>query len=346
MKACMGDGDCAESQLCEDRSCRCPSSSPDWCESDQICTTFEYDADHCGGCQACAETETCNDGVCGEGTRQLMTFPNCGELLLQPASPSLYVLDAGTGSLFRVAFGATGAPAPVATGLAGVKAFALSADAAYVATNAGVQRVALANGAIGTVTQSSSPVSGVAVAGDKLYYTVGNDLLTIDASAQAGQSSVLATGMNGGLPNAVAISGDFVLFNADGSFNVEGVELTPNRHFIVSASQTGMFLGHRSLLTDGQYVYWEHDGFLNRSQFAGNDAGRRGLDFCPGVASALAFTPQAAYCGDQQGRIAENRYGSTTARTIARNLGKVTSLIVEDHQLYIAHACKLSSLQL
>lgn len=307
MKTCADDADCAESQFA---------------------------------------TETCNDGVCGEGTRELTTFPNCGDLLLQPAAPSLYVLDAGAGTLFRVAFGATDAPTPVATGLTNVKAFALSDDAAYVATKAGVQRLVLANGAVSTVTESSGPVEGIATAGGKLYYTVGSHLLTIDASAQAGQGSVLATGMNSGLPNSVVVSGDFVLFNADGSFNIEGVELGPKRHFKLSASQTGMLLGHRSILTDGQYVYWEHDGFLNRNQFAGNDTGQRGLGFCSGVASAIAFTPQATYCGDEQGRIAENRFGASTPRSIARNLGKVTSLVVEDHKLYLAHACKLSSLQL
>lgn len=346
MKACTRDANCAELQVCEGGFCRCPSYSRDFCDSDQTCTSFEYDANHCGGCHACAETETCNDGVCGESTQPLTTFPDCGDLLLQPATPSLYVLDTAKGTLFRVAFDATDAPTPVATGLTNVNAFALSADAAYVATKSGVQRVTLASGAISTVTQTTGPVKGVAVAGGRLFYSVGYDLLSIDASAQAAEGSVLATGMNGGSPNAVVISGDFVLFNADGSFNIEGVELGPGRHFKLSSSQNGMFLGHRSLLTDGQYVYWEHDGFMNRSLFASNDTGPRGVGFCGGNASAIAFTPQATYCGDKQGQIAENRFGASTARGIARNLGKVTSLVVEDHELYIAHGCQLSSLQL
>ena len=61
-----------------------------------------------------------------------------------------------------------------------------------------------------------------------------------------------------------------------------------------------------------------------------------------GNASAIAFAPQGTYCGDKQGRIAENRFGANTARAFSRNLGKVTSLVVEDHELYIAHACNLS----
>ena len=341
-KACTRDANCAESQSCEGGFCRCSSSSPDWCESDQTCTSFEYDAEHCGGCQACAETETCNDGVCGASTQLLTSFPDCGDLLLQPAAPSLYVLDTGKGALFRVAFGATDTPTPVAAGLKDVNAFALSADAAYVATKSGLQRVTLANGAVSSVTQTNGPVRGVAEAGGKLYYSVGYDLLSIDASAEAGEGSVLATGMNGGQPNAVVVSGDYVLFNADGSFNIEGIELGPKRHFRLSGSQNGMFLGHRSLLTDGQYVYWEHDGFMNRSLFAGSDTGQRGAGFCGGNASAIAFAPQGTYCGDKQGRIAENRFGANTARAFSRNLGKVTSLVVEDHELYIAHACNLS----
>ena len=343
--ACATDDDCPEAQRCDGKVCGCPTYSPDWCEADATCTTFKHDPQHCGGCQACGETEACNEGVCSPALSELASFPGCQQLLLQPALPWVYVLDDGSGKLWRLALGAADAPTLIASGLGTLNAFTVAGDTAYVANDSGIARVALSGGAVSTVAQASGPVHGVAEAGGKLFFSSGSEVRSIDANAEGGNGALVATAMNGGLPNGVVVSGDYVLFNADASFNLEAVQLGPKNHFKLSGPLLGMQLGHRSLQTDGKYVYSSHDGFLERNAFGGADTRLQNIGDCLSQTTAFAITPQAIYCATT-GIIAKRLFGDDQSRLLARNLGPVTSMVVDATNLYVAYACKLAKLPL
>lgn len=289
--------------------------------------------------QDCPDAQSCERGVCGPGLLELATFPDCSKLLLESAAPSGYVLDAATGTLWSFPLGAVGEPLVIATGLSNANAFTLAGDVAYVATDSGIRRVEVPGGAVSAVSQGEGPVHGVAEADGKLYYSSGSELRTIDASAQSGTGQVLATAMNGGLPSAVVVTGGYAVFNADASFNIESVQLDSQMHVKLAASRTGMLFGHRSLLSDGQYVHWQNDGFLHRTPVS-DAQGEQHTGFCVYTASAIAFTPQAVYCASAS-IIEKSVMGMDQAELIASDVPNVTSMIVDPTYLYFANGCQL-----
>jgi hypothetical protein len=257
----------------------------------------------------------------------------------------LYVLNGMAGTLGAVALPAGGAPASVATGLTGASAFALDAMNAYVVTGMSVTRVKLSDGTKSVVIQETGPIYDVALdTKGNLFYTQAKEVRMVLASATLGTGTKVAEGIDDGEPQGVAISGDTVLYASASAFNVESDPVAGEMHVKIGASQGSLFFGHRSVQADGTNVYWANGG-VQAAAFAGADhTGKSVGTPVEGNVTAYAInaTSKTAYFASETGNFEKSAFTAETPTWVARGLGKVSSIVLDDASVYLATAdCKI-----
>jgi hypothetical protein len=339
--------------------CGCPGFAPNYCAADLKCTSPTKDPDHCGDCMTqCAATSACNASACTDEPAAFGEIAGCGTLKLALDAGKLYALSTMTGDLGSIAVPAGGAPTPVATGLTGATAFAVDAMNAYVVAGMSIHRVALAGGAAAVVVTETTAIHDVAVSAGTLYYGTGNNVKSIAATATDGAPAAvqIALAASEGEPQAVAVSGTTLLYASASAMNVERCDTTMDcvagagtdveergaGHFKIGASQGGLIFGHRSMQTDGTKVYWVNNANIQGGVFAGTEPGTLGVGTKDGGAvTAYAVTPTAVYFADADQNFQKAALGDEMPTWLARGLGMVSSMVVDDTSVYLASGCKI-----
>ncbi|HEY6081419.1 MAG TPA: hypothetical protein VIW29_21540 [Polyangiaceae bacterium] len=344
--------------------CGCPAFNPDYCEAVGKCVNFTKNPEHCGACgMACGATNACVTSACTPDLTTVAEVAGCGKLYLLYANTTLYALNTMAGELLSVP--ATGAPVKIAGGLTGATAFAVDATNAYVVTGMTVSKVALTAGSTPMVLVTDTmPIYDVAVVGTTLYYAV--DKATTDVApanehflgfvksaptatvTAAPGGTIVGGGMDLGQPKGVAVSGMNVLYASDSAQNVEvqkGLPVaadpkTDPLHYKLGASQGSLIFGHRSVQTDGTYVYWANDS-IQRSKFGEATPVQGQVTASLGLTVAYALSPTTAYFGSDMGDLGKGAFMSDMATPLARKLETITSVVVDAASVYVASGCKI-----
>jgi len=341
-----GAGMCPGNQIMLMGACMCPPYASTYCEAKTKCVSAMKDPDNCGGCdKACGATNACAAGACTPDLVAFGEFASCGTLeLVSVPGKALYVLSTMTGKLQTVPLPAGGAPVDVATVPDGT-AFALDDKAAYVAAGMKVVRVDLATKMTTTLVSETSKVFDVAVADGKIYYAVGTDVKQADATT-AGMGTSVAKSIDDGLAQGVAVAGGMVLYASNQAFNLEADPIMGDMHAKIGASQSGLLFGHRSVQTDGTYVYWAN-GALQRAKFAGDDhaatTAAQPIDGKAIIAYAIDGTAKMAYIATEDGSFEKSSFDAAQdeATWVSRKLDKVSSIALDDTSVYLASGCKI-----
>jgi hypothetical protein len=352
--ACTAPAECPMGQQCIMMKCGCPGYAPTYCEADKKCASTMKDADHCGDCATkCGATAACNAGACTTEPMSIGEIAGCGTLKLQIAGGKIYALSTMTGDLASMAAPAGGAATPIATGITGATAFVVDATNAYVAAGMTLVRVALADGAKTTVVTETAPIHDVAVAGTKVFYATGLDIKSVDAAAAAGATGVqVAIAADEGEPQGVAAVGTYVLYGSNSAMNLESCDTTmacnmtmldpgPG-HVKIGASQGGLIFGHRSVQADASKVYWINNG-VQGAPYAGAEHNAMGVSPKDGgkiTAFAIA-ADGTAYFTDETENFEKGKLGDAESTWLARKVGMVSSLVLDDTSAYLASGCKI-----
>lgn len=340
--------------------CGCPAFAPDYCGAIGKCVNFTKAPGTCGSCQhACGSTQACVASECTPELEQVVELPDCGSLLLVYANATLYALSTGAGELLSVSAG-DGAPSTIATGLEGAVAFAVDATSAYVASGSKVTQVALSDGTKADVATDVMPIYDVAVQGSAVYYAVDKPAADVSAAhadfggfikkvaSAGGAPEIVAGGMDLGQPQGVAVAGMNVLYATESAKNVEVQKGLPvgadarvdPLHYKLGASQGSLLLGHRSVQTDGTYVYWSNDA-VQRAKFADAAPVQEQATSSLGVTTAFAIDGAVVYFGSELGDLGKGQVPSDEAVAMARNLGRITSIVTSAASVYVAAECRI-----
>lgn len=340
-------GMCPGNQIMLMGACMCPPYASTYCEAKTKCVSAMKDPDNCGGCdKPCGATNACAAGACTPDLAAFGDFAGCGTLeLASVPGKALYVLSTMTGKLQMVPLPAGGAPVDIAT-VADGTAFALDDKAIYVAAGMKVVRVDLATKMPTTLVTETSKVFDVAVADGKVYYAVGTDVNQADAALPSSMGTSVAKSIDDGLAQGVAVSGGMVLYASNQAFNLEADPIMGDMHAKIGASQSGLLFGHRSVQTDGTYVYWAN-GALQRAKFAGDDhaatTAAQPIDGKAIIAYAIDGTAKMAYIATEDGNFEKSSFDAAQdeATWVSRKLDKVSSIALDDTSVYLASGCKI-----
>lgn len=355
-----GGNGCPAGQQMIMGACGCPTFNPDYCAAAGKCVNFTKNPDNCGACgMACGATQACVSSACTPELTPVAEIASCGKLYLVYANTTLYALNSMAGELLSVP--ATGTPVSIATGLTGASAFAVDATSAYVVNGMKVTKVTLAGGAKLDLVTETMPIYDVAVDATSIYYAVdkpatevtevyagvikkaSNSTMTAPAAAM-----VVGLGMDNGQPKGVVVSGTNILYATDSSKNVEvqkGLPVgadphTDALHYKLGASQGSLVFGHRSIQTDGTYVYWMQDS-VQRSKFGDAMPVQAQVAMSLGLTVAFALSPTTAYFGSDMGDFGKGTIPSDMSIPLARKLDAITSIVVDATSVYVASGCKI-----
>jgi hypothetical protein len=259
--------------------CACPAYNPNHCPLENICTDFLDDTENCGNCDtACGPLQACNMGVCTADPMEIYTTGDttCEALKLLLAGPTIYILNVGAGTISSVPAAGGAATEDIVTGLTDPSAFAVDANNFYVVSGMTIDRFPLAGGTAEPVVTEAAEIWDVAVQTDVLYYPTGLNVMSVPADADDGTGMIVATAVDAGTPQSVAVDDTLVFWGASTAFNVEVDVIAPpvgvagdGSLIKLGASQGSLIFGHRSLQTDGTSVYWANGGSLVRRNYDG-----------------------------------------------------------------------------
>ncbi len=339
--------DCkALGQICDmaSASCMCPGYNPDHCPAANLCTDFIDDTEHCGNCDtACTAVQACSAGACtADPVEVYTTAAGCGSLKLLIVGTTIYIMNVGAGTISSVPAAGGAATADIVTGLTAPVAFAVDANNFYVASGMTIDRFPLAGGAAEPVVTEATEIWDVTVdTGGMLYYPVGTDIKSIDATEDAGTGTVVATAVDAGTPQSVAVDGDLVFWGASTAFNVEVDSITTDAPVKLGASQGSLIFGHQSLQTDGTNVYWANGGQMARRAYDGVTGQETvGGTRENGSITAFAVTAMDGYWA-ADGNIEKGQVGGD-AVWLARGQGVVGGMVVDASSVFWStDACKI-----
>jgi hypothetical protein len=345
-----GAGACPGNQVKTAGVCMCPGYAPTFCEAIPKCIKPMSDPDNCGGCaKPCGMTNACDAGVCTPDLTPVGEVAGCGSLALVSAGTTLYALSTMTGALSSFTLPAGGMPKSVATGLTGGTAFTVDATNAYVAAGMSLKRVNLMTGAIENVVTETKQIFDVAVDTGKLYYATDKFIKQVDATAKDGMGTTVATSIDEGEAQGVAVSGAVVLYASNSAYNLEEDPIAGDMHYKIGASQSGLIFGHRSVQADATNVYWVNSGVQSAPVAGTEHPGKTvltpidGIDGGDIVAFAVDGAKKTSYAATKNGMIEKSTFdtGSDEAKWVARGITDVSSIVLDDTSMYIASGCKI-----
>jgi hypothetical protein len=344
-----GAGKCPANQTMKDGRCACPGYAATWCEAIPKCVNPMKEPDTCGNCTTtCKDTQACVAGTCAPELVMFGEVAGCGSLALQSVpGKAIYVLATMTGAISSIP-AAGGAATPIAT-VAGATAFALDDTAIYVAAGMKVVRVPLTGGASTELVTEAKKIYDVAVSNGKIYYATDKFIKGASASA-AGPATTVATSIDEGEAQGVAVSGTTLLYASNIAYNLESDPIAGDGHTKIGASQSALIFGHRSVQADATSVYWANTA-LNKAPIAGAEhpitAAAAPIDGKAVIAFAVDGRPgkETAYIATEDGNLAKSTFtdaeAGTEATWMARKLPQVTSIVLDDTSVFAAAACKI-----
>jgi hypothetical protein len=338
---------CSGGQVCDPMTsmCICPPYIPDHCAAAALCTDFSEDPEHCGDCDtACPESSACAAGTCTAEPTELYSTTACEQLTLALQGTTLYWVDAGAGKVMSLPV-AGGTAAELATGLTDAGAIALDDTNIYVVTGMTLSRIPIAGGAAEVVTTETTAIFDVAVQDDVLYYAVGTNVKSVAATADDDAGTVIATAVDGGEPQGIAVDGDSVLWAAAVAYNVEVDSIAADALVKLGASQGGLRFGAGSLSVDGTSVFWINSSNIEQAGYEGDDKAQHHVADSRDNDEITAFEINAttAYFG-AGGNLEKAAFGEEDSIWMARNQGDILSVVLDGSAVYWSTGdCKIRS---
>ncbi len=277
-KDCLGTG-----FFCKMGMCACSADVPDVCGSGAMgaCVNKMSDADNCGACGTkCDAGATCVAGKCGAKPTELTKADGCGSMRIAIQGTTLYWTEKMSGKVRSMPV-AGGAAVDIATAQVSPSAIAVDAKGVYwLAGGDGmgggkkIMKLALPFVAPGTPEElkasTTDMIFGIAVAADKLYYTLANDVHQISTDKAVAADIKVGTAVNydppapkiEGNPHGVATNGTLLAWTDVGDRNgVEGDDvmaetdpLTDKAGYAELAQSVGALKW--DIAVDATYAYW------------------------------------------------------------------------------------------
>jgi hypothetical protein len=237
------DGTCVAGAFRRAGVCACQSDTP--CVCGAGCVDLLTDDDNCGACgHPCGPTSTCIQGVCGPPVVNVLPAqPRCGSIDLAVGGDTLYWTERDhfavrsvplAGGAVTTISSAEKSPARIATVGGGKHVFWTFLDTTI--------RHAVGNMVVKDVVNWSSPIGGFVVSpdGGTAYFAAGT---SVWRTANGAQPSEVAREELGGVPRALAISGNQLAYVTDLDADVDLVTLKDGQTASCGADNDGNFLG-------------------------------------------------------------------------------------------------------
>jgi hypothetical protein len=276
-KDCLGTG-----FFCKAGTCSCSADVPDVCGSGATgaCVNKMSDADNCGACGTkCDPGASCVAGKCNAKPTELTKADGCGSMRIAIQGANIYWTEAMTGKVRSMPV-AGGAAVDIATGQVSPSAIAVDAKGVYWlaggdATGGGkkIMKAALpfvAGAPVELKASTTDTIFGIAVAADKLYYSLKNDVHQISTDKAVAADIIVGTAVNydppapkiEGVPHGVATNGTLLAWTDVGDRNgVEGDDilaetdpLTDKAGYAELAQSVGALKW--DIAADATYAYW------------------------------------------------------------------------------------------
>jgi hypothetical protein len=215
VQATRADGTCVAGAYKRMGVCTCQPTATCICASG--CTDQLSDDDNCGACGVrCGPTSTCQQGVCGPPvTNFVPAAPGCGSIDLAVANGLLYWTDAGHFTVKSRPLSG-GAATAIADAEKGPKMITVvGSNIFWVSTDQNIRK-SVGGGPPTTVVSTPSPIGGFTVSpdGSTVYFSTGSAVSRVSA-AGGGTPVVVAVEERGGIPRALALTGNQIAYPTD-----------------------------------------------------------------------------------------------------------------------------------
>ncbi len=234
------DGQCLPGSLKHpDGLCYCQPASLTLCADG--CFDLQTDGDHCGNCDTrCEPTQACNAGTCGATPVVLVPAASgCGSLHLALADGSLFWTDELHGTVQSVST-AGGAPVSLASAENAPTLIAANGTSVYwLATgDKTIMKASTAGNDAQALISSASEIHGFTLSadGNTLYFST--ETLINSISTTPGGDLTEVGHEDTGIPQALAVEGDLVVYPADINGDVDVMIMSDNP--AVCASEDSM----------------------------------------------------------------------------------------------------------
>jgi hypothetical protein len=303
---------------------------------------------------ACEPQAVCVAGKCNEPPVELASGSGCGELRLTLHGDRLFWNEPASGRVRSVSISG-GTVTDIATNQVGPGQVAVDDSDVYW-PNAGdgssgasnIQKMAL-SGAQAPVLVKAAPgtdaITGVAVAGDKLYYGLVHDVHAIATAAPDGADDIVAvavarndTRMPDGIPNALTVHGDRVYWIVTDVGSVESDDLLPGADGYARIGHSGQ-MWPNDLGFAGEFAYYAAFGSLYLAQ--ANMPAIAIASVNDASVGAFALSATTAYFSDDSGRLfkhglepPEAASEPTPSTPLAQDQRKITSVVLDASHVY------------
>jgi hypothetical protein len=291
------------------------------------------------------------NGMCVDSPRLFETLKGCSKIQLLQQESGVYALSTGTTQLLRVAPRSKrrviADQLREAVTMAPPTAFTANAKRAFVAVGASIVRVALDTGDKTTLATVAENIADLYVTADTVYFISGNQLMSVGATALGEPPTLITTAGAQGLPKSVAYTFGYLIWASDLAYQLEAQKPWNGEQFTLAPSQGGLLLGPGALQVDNSYVYWVNFNLVRTAlngppdpPFSSETVATPNNDV---VAFAVHKSPgdveYGAYVASSQGelgKVSSLQPDSLVPTPLARDLGSVTSLAVDDTYVFAA----------
>jgi hypothetical protein len=323
--ACQTVADCPKGGFaCKQNVCTCPVNTPDVCGTgaDASCAAKAMDPNNCGECGTkCEAGAACVAGMCGATPKDLTTSAGCGAIRLAIQGKNLVWTESKLGKVRSMPL-AGGAPTDLAMGRMSPSQIAVDDAAVYwieQADVAGMSKIYKQKGAAAPVAMKTATVgamdkiAALAVAGGKLYYTLGFNIHAISSDETSNAADVIVgTAINkdfdppveSGDPSGLAVSDKLIVWTTGNRQGVEGDDLAAGSTGYVELGQSQGGLLLQDIALDATYGYWANGPNIVRNKLtAATPIPDPAVTSTPGFDPITAFAINATnvYAGAEMG---------------------------------------------
>jgi hypothetical protein len=364
--ASLTDGRCIENAYAEDAACACAPGTPDVCPDG--CRDLHDDDENCGAFgHACAPGAACAAGVCG--AVPVVVVPAragaCDGMDITVAGGQLFWADHAAGTIVRA--DATGlAPSTIVAAEDVPSSILVRGSTVYWlagpppvpnAVAAKLRAAPIAGGAATTIVELAGGLGGFTVSADgqTIYFSVGFSVEKVPSSALGMMPVVVAQDAGDGIPQGLALDGDYLAYANDhvqsvhlvdgvvarcGSFDAQGSSTAINCSYIGKQTE-GPFV----VVAEGGRAAWPAGASIRWNGLASPVASNRaifGAPFSFGPIGAIALSRQTVFFSDLRvgdpkkaiiGKVSLEPDDAPTVH-LARDQNAPQSLAVDDQRVY------------
>jgi hypothetical protein len=363
-------GGSAPAQAGSAGSSGCPDYAPNQCPgpaADQlVCVSLLSDPEDCGKCGAACEPQaTCDQGLCSTPPKELTKAEKCGDLRLALAGSQLFWTERQSGRV-RAMPVAGGTVTEVASGQLSPNRLSVDGSGVYWVDagdgTSGSSKLMKAALPLGDppVTLRTAPGTdafiGVAVDNGRVYFGLGHDVHAISTDASDATDVIVGvafarndTRMPDGVPEGLTVHDGRVYWVVSDVGSVESDDLLPGSDGLPRVGHSGQ-LWPNDLGFAGGYVYYAAFASLYAAQ-TDMPAIAVASSLDDSELAAFAVSETDGYFADVGGHISRHAlalpaapdFQPTPSRALARDQGKITSVVLDATHLYWASVDETSA---